>query len=45
MRPFGRLSRDHDHLYIATDFNGWGMTNGVIAGMILSDRITGKHNK
>lgn len=37
----GQLSRNEPHIYVATGFNGWGMTNGVVAGMILSDRITG----
>lgn len=41
----GQLSRNNSHVYVATGFNGWGMTNGVVAGMILSDRITGKYNK
>ncbi len=40
----GQLSRDQKHVWVATGFNGWGMTNGVLAGMILSDRITGKDN-
>lgn len=41
----GQLSRNDDRVYVATGFNGWGMTNGVVAGMILSDRITGVHNE
>lgn len=40
----GRLSDDQQHVYVATGFNGWGMTNGTLAGMILGDRITGKDN-
>lgn len=40
----GRLSKNQQHIYVATGFNGWGMTNGVLAGMILGDRITDKHN-
>lgn len=40
----GQLSRNNKHIYVATGFNGWGMTNGVVAGMILSDRITGTPN-
>ncbi len=40
----GRLSKDQSHVYVATGFNGWGMTNGVLAGMILGDRIIGKAN-
>lgn len=41
----GQLSRNDRHIYVATGFNGWGMTNGTVAGMILSDRITGKNNE
>lgn len=40
----GLLSRGQPHIYVATGFSGWGMTNGVAAGMILCDRITGKPN-
>lgn len=40
----GRLSENQPHVYVATGFNGWGMTNGALAGMILGDRITGKEN-
>ena len=40
----GRLTKDQPHVYVATGFNGWGMTNGALAGMILGDRITGKDN-
>jgi len=40
----GRLLSNDKHIYVATGFNGWGMTSGVLAGMILSDRITGQSN-
>lgn len=40
----GNLSKDQPHIYVATGFNGWGMTNGALAGMIIGDRITGKVN-
>ena len=43
--PFiGRLTGGSKHLYIATAFNGWGMTHGTIAGAILSDLILGGTN-
>ncbi|MGH3487960.1 MAG: FAD-dependent oxidoreductase [Actinopolymorphaceae bacterium] len=29
------------HVYVATGFGGWGMTNGVVAGQLLSAHITG----
>ncbi|HHW69530.1 MAG TPA: FAD-dependent oxidoreductase [Tenericutes bacterium] len=34
-----------DNLYIATGYNTWGMTNGTLAGMIISDLIMNKTNK
>jgi glycine/D-amino acid oxidase-like deaminating enzyme/nitrite reductase/ring-hydroxylating ferredoxin subunit len=40
----GRLRRRSRHLYVATGFNGWGMTGGTLAGMILTDFILGNDN-
>lgn len=34
-----------DNLYIGTGYNTWGMTNGSIAGKIISDLILNKSNK
>ncbi|MCI8777529.1 MAG: FAD-dependent oxidoreductase [Bacilli bacterium] len=34
-----------ENLYIATGFNKWGMTNGTLAGKILSDLITNENNQ
>jgi glycine/D-amino acid oxidase-like deaminating enzyme/nitrite reductase/ring-hydroxylating ferredoxin subunit len=43
--PFvGKLTRRADHVYVATGFSGWGMTNGTVAGMLLSDAILGRAN-
>ncbi len=43
--PFiGRNPVDHDNVYIATGFSGLGMTNGTLAGMIISDLIRGRDN-
>jgi glycine/D-amino acid oxidase-like deaminating enzyme/nitrite reductase/ring-hydroxylating ferredoxin subunit len=43
--PFvGRASSSAKHLYVATGFNAWGITNGTAAGMILSDLIAGRSN-
>ena len=43
--PFvGRASSSTDHLYVATGFNAWGITNGTAAGMILCDLISGRDN-
>jgi len=34
-----------DNLYIGTGYNTWGMTNGSLAGKILSDLVLGRDNK
>lgn len=34
-----------DNLLLGTGYNTWGMTNGSLAGKILSDLILGKENK
>jgi nitrite reductase/ring-hydroxylating ferredoxin subunit len=30
------------HVHVATGFGGWGMTNGVAAGLTIAGRITGR---
>lgn len=40
----GRLTSDVEHLYVATGFSGWGITNGVVAAQILADTIAGRPN-
>lgn len=41
--PFiGRIS---NNLFLATGYNTWGMTNGTIAGKIISDLILGNENE
>jgi glycine/D-amino acid oxidase-like deaminating enzyme/nitrite reductase/ring-hydroxylating ferredoxin subunit len=43
--PFiGRYSLSDKHLFVATGFEGWGMTNGTLAGMIISDLILKREN-
>jgi glycine/D-amino acid oxidase-like deaminating enzyme/nitrite reductase/ring-hydroxylating ferredoxin subunit len=41
----GRIGAGSEHLYVATAFAAWGMTNGTAAAMLLSDLITGKENE
>lgn len=38
----GRLNK---HLFIATGYNKWGMTNGSIAGKVISDLVLGRDNE
>ncbi|WP_436912275.1 FAD-dependent oxidoreductase [Halosimplex marinum] len=43
--PFvGRAAPQLDGVYVATGFGGWGMTNGVAAGVVLADLISGRSN-
>ena len=43
--PFiGRFSLQHDHWYVATGFQKWGMSTAMVAAMIISDKIIGKDN-
>ncbi len=35
----GRFSPGNKHLFVATGYGGWGMTNGTAAGMIFRDLI------
>lgn len=40
----GPLRRDSDHLFVATGFGKWGMTNGTVAAMLISDLILDNDN-
>lgn len=40
----GRNPGSDEHIYIATGFSGNGMTHGTIAGILLTDLITGRDN-
>lgn len=41
--PFiGHLHPLARHSWVATGFGSWGMTNGVLAGLLLSERIAGR---
>ena len=39
------IGRLKDNILIGTGYNTWGLTNGPLAGQILSDIITGKENE
>ena len=45
MPIIGSINDEEKNVYIATGYNTWGMTNGVVAGKILYDLINGKKNK
>ena len=40
----GKLTPMTKHIYVATGFSLWGMSNGTLSAMILSDLILGKPN-
>ena len=40
----GTLRRGSEHLFTATGFRKWGMTNGTTAGMLIADMILGRDN-
>lgn len=40
----GKLTPFNPHLYVATGFSLWGMSNGTMSGMLLSDLLLGKEN-
>jgi glycine/D-amino acid oxidase-like deaminating enzyme/nitrite reductase/ring-hydroxylating ferredoxin subunit len=40
----GRNPLDKDNVYVATGDSGMGMTHGTIAGILLTDLITGREN-
>ena len=37
--PYIGPAGDEGHLYVATGFAGWGMTNGTAAALLISDSI------
>jgi glycine/D-amino acid oxidase-like deaminating enzyme len=41
----GRVTRGSDHVLTATGFGKWGLTNGTMAAMILTDHIVGRANE
>ena len=40
----GTLRKGSDHLFTATGFRKWGMTNGTTAAMVITDLILGNEN-
>jgi Rieske Fe-S protein len=41
----GRIGARSEHVYVATAFAAWGLTNGTAAAMLLSDLIAGRKNR
>lgn len=40
----GRISENHDNVFVATGFRKWGMAHGTLSGLLIRDLITGKDN-
>ncbi|MDQ3670668.1 MAG: FAD-binding oxidoreductase, partial [Actinomycetota bacterium] len=40
----GTLTRRSRHVFVATGFSAWGMSNGVAAGLLLADVVLGREN-
>ena len=40
----GQYSQKTPNVYVATGFNGWGMTNSMVAANLLTDQILGRDN-
>ena len=40
----GKLPLSGDHVWVATGFNAWGMTNGTLSGLVLADLVLGRSN-
>ncbi|TVT29792.1 FAD-dependent oxidoreductase [Salinicoccus cyprini] len=45
MPYIGYFDTDRDNVFVAAGFNKYGMTNGVLSSMIISDLIEGKDNR
>ncbi len=43
--PYIGRSRKNSNVFVGTGFQGWGMTNGTVAGIIISDLISEKENR
>ena len=40
----GELARDAPGMFVATGFNGWGISNGTAAAMLIADQVLGAAN-
>jgi glycine/D-amino acid oxidase-like deaminating enzyme/nitrite reductase/ring-hydroxylating ferredoxin subunit len=40
----GRMTPVSRHVFVATGFGGWGMSNGTAAGLLLRDLVMGREN-
>lgn len=45
MPYIGHVNKKEDNIYVATGFSKWGMTNGTLSAIIISDMITKRNSK
>jgi glycine/D-amino acid oxidase-like deaminating enzyme/nitrite reductase/ring-hydroxylating ferredoxin subunit len=41
----GKISRMHPNIFVASGYRKWGMTNGTMAGLLISDLILKRENR
>ncbi|PTY82583.1 hypothetical protein B5V90_19580 [Heyndrickxia sporothermodurans] len=41
----GRITNNHDQVFVATGFRKWGMTSSTVSAILLTDLISGTKNK
>ncbi|ANU24354.1 FAD-dependent oxidoreductase [Planococcus donghaensis] len=41
----GTITAGYNNILVATGFHKWGMSNGALAGMLLSDQVLGNENR
>lgn len=41
----GLATKSHPHLFVATGYRKWGMTNGTAAALLLADLVLGNENR
>jgi nitrite reductase/ring-hydroxylating ferredoxin subunit len=41
----GAITSSHPHIFVATGYAKWGMTNGTVGAMIIADAILGNDNE
>ncbi|WP_404354066.1 FAD-dependent oxidoreductase [Exiguobacterium aurantiacum] len=41
----GRMTADTPHVYVATGFSKWGMSQGIVAACLITDLITKRQNR
>ncbi|WP_074035847.1 FAD-dependent oxidoreductase [Exiguobacterium profundum] len=41
----GQMTKDTPHVYVATGFSKWGMSQGIIASRLITDLVMGRKNR